>query len=123
MYDKTPLQTLDFHRSMLVDEERCRSFMRAIFKTVRPGDIVLDIGSGTGILALFACLAGARHVYALEHDGVIEVARRICRDNGFGDRVTFVRDWSTNVELPERVDVVITETIGNIGFEEGSWAG
>ena len=54
MYDKTPLQTLDFHRSMLVDEECCRSYLRAIFKTVRPGDIVLDIGSGTGILALFA---------------------------------------------------------------------
>ena len=119
MYDKTPLQTLDFHRSMLVDEERCRSYMRAIFKTVRPGDIVLDIGSGTGVLALFACLAGARHVYALEQDGVIQVARQICRDNGFEDRVTFVKDWSTNVLLPERVDVVITETIGNIGFEEG----
>jgi predicted RNA methylase len=119
MYDKTPLQTLDFHRSMLADEERCLGYMRAIFKTVHPGDVVLDIGSGTGILGLFACLAGARHVYALEQDAVIEVARQICRHNGFEERVTFVKDWSTNVELPERVDVVITETIGNIGFEEG----
>jgi len=119
MYDKTPLQTLDFHRSMLVDEERCLGYLRAILNRVRPGDIVLDIGSGTGILALFACLAGAKHVYALEQDVGIEVARRICRENGFGDRVTFVKDWSTNVELPERVDVVVSETIGNIGFEEG----
>jgi protein arginine N-methyltransferase 1 len=93
--------------------------MRAIFKSVRPGDVVLDIGSGTGILALFACLAGARHVYAVEQDPMIEVARRICRENGFEERVTFVKDWSTNIELPERVDVVVTETIGNIGFEEG----
>ena len=119
MYDKSPLQTLDFHRSMLVDEERCLGYMRAILSRVRPGDIVLDIGSGTGILALFACLAGARHVYAVEQDPVIEVARRICRENGFEERVTFVKDWSTNIELPERVDVVVTETIGNIGFEEG----
>ncbi len=59
MYDKTPLEMLDFHRSMLVDEERCLGYVRAILDTVRPGDIVLDIGSGTGILALFACLAGA----------------------------------------------------------------
>ena len=119
MYDKSPLETLDFHRSMLVDAERCLTFMRAILNRVRPGDIVLDIGSGTGILTLFACLAGARHVYAVEQDSVIEVARRICRENGFEERVTFVKDWSTNIELPERVDVVITETIGNMGFEEG----
>ena len=92
MYDKSPLETLDFHRSMLVDEERCLTFMRAILNRVRPGDIVLDIGSGTGILTLFACLAGARHVYAVEQDSVIEVARRICRENGFEERVTFVKD-------------------------------
>jgi hypothetical protein len=47
VYDKTPLQTLDFHRSMLFDEERCLGYMQAIFKTVRPGDIVLGIGFGT----------------------------------------------------------------------------
>jgi protein arginine N-methyltransferase 1 len=61
---------------MLVDDDRCLDCMRAILQTVRPGHIVLDISSGTGILALFACPAGARRVYAVEQDSVIEVARR-----------------------------------------------
>ena len=119
MYDRYLLQILDYHDSMLADELRTQSYLRAVQHTVRPGDVVLDIGAGTGILALFACLAGARKVYAVEQGPVIEIARRVCRENGFEDRVTFVNDWSTRVELPERADLLITETVGNIGFEEG----
>ena len=124
MYDKTPIDILTYHHSMLLDWNRTDSYLQAILHTVRPGDVVLDIGSGTGILALFACLAGARHVHAVEQGPVIEIARRVVRDNGYQERVTFVKDWSTNVELPQLVDVLITETIGNIGFEEGilGWA-
>ena len=59
MYDHTPVDTLTFHHSMLLDEVRTSSFLQAILQTVRPGDVVLDIGYGTGILAMFAWLAGA----------------------------------------------------------------
>ena len=80
---------------------------------------MLDIGSGTGILAYFACLAGARKVYAVEEGEIVEVARAVCRHNGLEDRVMFIDDISTNITLPEPADVLISETIGNIGFEEG----
>ena len=110
MYDHTVVDTLDFHHSMLLDEVRTRTFLQAILRAVKPGDVVLDIGSGTGILALFACLAGASHVYAVEEGSVIEIAEQVCRDNGFEERVTFLQDWSTNVELPERANVLVTET-------------
>ncbi len=104
---------------MLIDEVRMNSFLRAILQTVRPGDVVLDIGSGTGVLACFACLAGAKHVYAIEQGPIIGLAREICARNGLEERITFFNDWSTHIELPEAADVLVTETIGNIGFEEG----
>jgi hypothetical protein len=119
MYDTTILETVDYHRTMLADKDRMQSYLRAILKAVEPGDVVFDIGSGTGILAYFACMAGARVVYAVEQDPIVDLARAICRQNGFQDRVIFLNDWSDQVELPEQANVIVTETIGNIGFEEG----
>ena len=119
MYDDTSLQMLEFHRSMLDDRVRTGSFLKAILKTVNPGDVVLDLGCGTGVLSYFACMAGAKRVYAVEQGPIIELAKSICQHNGFQDQVTFYNDWSTHVDLPEEVNVIITETIGNLGFEEG----
>ena len=114
---------LEYHRSMMMDEVRTESFRRAIFEKVRPGDVVVDIGTGTGILALFACQAGASKVYAIEEGDIIHLARKICSDNGFADQVVFLNKRSTEVDLPVQADVLITETIGNFGIDEGilSW--
>lgn len=119
MYKTEPVEVFEFHRSMLIDEVRVDSFLSAILQTVKPGDVVLDIGSGTGVLACFACLAGAKHVYVIEQGPIIGLAREICARNNLQEHVTFINDWSINSTLPEAVDVLITETIGNMGFEEG----
>ncbi len=119
MYNTKPVEAFEFHRSMLIDEVRMDSFMSALLQTVTKGDVVLDIGSGTGVLACFACLAGAKHVYAIEQGPIIGLAREICARNDLQERVTFINDWSTNSDLPELVDILVTETIGNIGFDEG----
>ena len=79
----------------------------------------MDIGSGTGVLSLFAAMAGASRVYSIEREPVIEVAREIAVLNGFSARITFIAGSSHQVEIPERADVLVTETIGNVGFDEG----
>jgi hypothetical protein len=110
---------LDSHRKYISDAPRITAFRRAIEEVVKPGDTVVDLGSGTGILGLMACRAGAARVYSLELAGIIGVARKIAVDNGYADRIQFIRGLSTRVEIPERVDVVLTDQIGRLGFEAG----
>lgn len=110
---------LDEHRLYLSDSARLAAFENAIAEVVRPGDVVVDIGSGTGILGLLACRAGAARVYAFELTSMIGVARDICRANGFSDRITFLKEYSGWADLPEKADVVVADQIGRFGFEAG----
>ncbi|MEM9520947.1 MAG: 50S ribosomal protein L11 methyltransferase [Actinomycetota bacterium] len=122
--DSSHAQVLDYHLSMLLDTHRLDAFRRAIDATVSPGDVVVDVGCGTGILSFMACEAGARKVYAIEGAPILEVARDLAVANGFDDRIEFIEGWSIDVDLPEVADVLITETIGSAGLDEGivAWA-
>lgn len=97
---------------MIDDDVRTHAFAAALEREVQEGDVVLDIGTGTGIFALIACRLGASKVYAIEPDEVIHVARDIARDNGFDDRIVFIQEMSTEVNLPEKVDVVVSDIRG-----------
>jgi hypothetical protein len=110
---------LDEHRGYLSDAVRLAAFERAIVYTVKPGDVVIDLGSGTGILGLLATRAGAARVYAVEETALGGLAREIAAANGVADRIRIVRGWSTWVTLPELADVVITDQIGHFGMEAG----
>jgi precorrin-6B methylase 2 len=110
---------VDEHRHYLSDAVRLDAFRAAIHRAVRRGDVVLDLASGTGILGLFACQAGASRVYSIEATGMIEIARAVAAANGVSDRVVFVHGMSTDVILPERVDVIVCDQIGNFGFDAG----
>lgn len=109
---------IDYHRSMLVDEVRTNAYRAAITQTVKPGDIVVDLGCGSGILSFFACEAGAAKVYALEGGPMAGVAQMMARHLGFGDRIEVIRGLSTSIELPERGNVLVTETLGSLGLDE-----
>ncbi|HEV2777627.1 MAG TPA: 50S ribosomal protein L11 methyltransferase [Solirubrobacteraceae bacterium] len=110
---------LHYHASLLADADRVDRLHEAIHAVVRPGDIVVDVGTGTGVLAYFACQAGAARVFAIEEGPVVNLARELARVNGFDDRVEFFGDRSYRVELPERADVLISETLWNFGVGEG----
>ena len=97
---------------MIAFKERTAAYARALETRVVPDSAVLDIGTGSGILALLACRAGARKVYAVESEDIIELARETARDNGFSDRIEFIHGLSTQVSLPERVDGIVAEIHG-----------
>jgi hypothetical protein len=120
----TPANELDpdavrLHVAMLDDRRRTSRFLKAIADAVRPGDVVVEIGTGTGVLAVVAAKAGAAHVYALEVANTAPWARRVFRANGVADRVTLVRGRAERLTLPERADLLIAELIGDDPLGEG----
>jgi hypothetical protein len=76
---------------MLNDRARTSRFLAGIAEVVRPGDIVVDIGMGTGVLTIAAARAGAKHVYAIEASAIGQVAEAIFQANGLADRITLLR--------------------------------
>lgn len=108
---------LEAHEEMLSDTVRVQAYHRGIRRNVQPGDVVVDLGTGTGLLAFMASRAGAKKVYAVEHSDFIEVAREIARHNGFTN-IEFVQANSREFTPPERVDVVLHEQMGDELFNE-----
>lgn len=105
---------------MMEDEVRSNAYMKALQNTIKPGDVVVDLGAGVGTWAFVCCQLGASKVYAIEVSPGLHVARRIAAANGFSDKVEFIQDLSTAVELPERADVVVFEIHGQQPVFESS---
>ncbi|CDJ46855.1 arginine N-methyltransferase 1, putative [Eimeria brunetti] len=100
---------------MIKDSVRTSCYQRAILSNAHlfRDKVVLDVGSGTGILSFFAVQAGAKHVYGIECSEIITIAERLKRDNGFGDRITFLRGRAEEIELPvSSVDIIVSEWMG-----------
>ena len=110
---------LEEHRVYLSDSSRVRAFRRALARKVRRGDVVLDLGAGTGVLGVLALRLGAARVYAVDRGPVLEAARAAAEAAGFADRWVGIRGLSTEVELPERADLVVGDQVGCLGFDYG----
>ncbi|MEE9381841.1 MAG: hypothetical protein V3V08_00305 [Nannocystaceae bacterium] len=106
---------------MLADDVRMRAYQAAI-AAVCPGRTVCEIGVGLGPLTLMALRAGATHVYGIERDaGVLDLASRCIADAGVGpQRFTPIHGYSHEIELPRRVDVVMSETLDSMGVGENT---
>jgi SAM-dependent methyltransferase len=114
-----------YHRSMLADAARNDLYARAIRETVEPGDVVLDIGTGSGLLAMMAAQAGASKVVACEaNPALAATAREIVKRNGFGDRIEVVAAKSTALErsgaLAGGADLIVSEIFSHTLIDEGA---
>jgi protein arginine N-methyltransferase 1 len=88
-------------KDMLEDHKRTGAYYQAVMSNKRQfaGKVVLDVGTGSGILAIFAAKAGARKVYAVEATGIAASARKLIEHNKVG--AYHLRGFSTfGVEGP-----------------------
>jgi protein arginine N-methyltransferase 1 len=108
---------LHVHERMLADHVRVDAYQQAITSHVKEGDVALDLGTGTGILAFFAASRHARQVYAIDHAEIIEVAKAMAALQGL-TTITFLKANSQEVTLREKVDVIVQEQMGSWIFNE-----
>jgi type I protein arginine methyltransferase len=103
---------------MVTDKIRTDAYAQALEREIKAGDVVAEIGTGTGIFALLACRFGARRVYAFEPSPLIEIAREIANANGFADRIEFIPRMSLDSQLPEPANLVFSDVRGVLPFFE-----
>lgn len=107
------------HAKMLFDLERTLPLLKAIQKKVRAGDVVVDLGCGLGVLSMAACSAGAKRVYAIDCDSeALEFAKWQAKKLKLDKKICFLLDHSYNIDLIEKADLLIQETIGPLAFDE-----
>ena len=95
------------------------AFKKAIDQSVKPRDVVVDLGAGTGILGFLALQAGAQQVFAIEQSDSIDLARTVAAKSNMSDRIVFLNENSKDVTLPVKADAIVSETLGSFGVNSG----
>jgi len=113
-----------YHTPVINDARRCAAWQRALERAVHPGTRVLEIGTGTGLLALMAARAGAGKVTTCERDPVMAaIAREIVALNGYSDRIDVVaknsRDLAVGIDLDHPAELLFCDIFANdmLGWE------
>ncbi|XP_034394639.1 histone-arginine methyltransferase CARM1 isoform X6 [Cyclopterus lumpus] len=111
---------LSQQQNMMQDYVRTGTYQRAILQnhTDFKDKVVLDVGCGSGILSFFAAQAGARKVYAVEASTMAQHAEVLVNSNRLGERVIVIPGKVEEVTLPEQVDIIISEPMGYMLFNE-----
>ncbi len=112
----TPLD----YASMLGDKGRMGAYSAALKNAIGPDSVVLDLGTGTGYFAVLSCFLGARHVYAIEPNPAIALGKKLAAHNGTAERITWYEKFSTDVQLPEKVDIIVSDLRGLLPQNEGN---
>ncbi|NES03322.1 MAG: methyltransferase domain-containing protein [Okeania sp. SIO2F4] len=103
------------HKIIVEDMARMEAYHSAIFKNkseMIADKVILDVGTGTGVLAVWAAKAGAKRVYAVDASNAAQLARRLVQSSNLSDVVTIIHSKIEEVEIPEPVDVIVSEWMG-----------
>ena len=103
---------IKYFRDLLSDRIRIENFRQAIESTVNHNSIVVEIGSALGTYSFFAAKAGAKAVYAIEMNDIFYVGRELAERNNLTDCIKFIHGRSTEIDLPEKADLIIIEDFG-----------
>lgn len=111
---------LSQQQNMLQDYIRTSTYQKAVLiNTIDFQDkVVLDVGAGSGILSFFSVQAGAKKVYAVEASSMAQHAQTLVDSNNLGDKVFIVAGKIEEIDLPEKVDVIISEPMGYMLYNE-----
>ncbi|EFN58096.1 hypothetical protein CHLNCDRAFT_142415 [Chlorella variabilis] len=98
-------------KDMMEDHKRTGAYYNACMQNRAQfaGKVVLDVGTGSGILAIFAARAGAKKVYAVEATDMAKFAKRLVAAQGLEATVEVIQGVIESVEIPEKVDIIISE--------------
>lgn len=111
-------EVVPWHFPMMNDTVRNDAYEKALKSALQNGGVVLDIGSGSGLLAMMAARHGATKVTTCEAVSMVaEKAKIIIQRNGFKDQIQVINKLSTNlvagIDFPERADILVTEIFDN----------
>ncbi|RPI57049.1 MAG: hypothetical protein EHM55_03250 [Acidobacteria bacterium] len=112
------MYTIADYASMMADFTRIDAYASALRQVVHDGSIVVDLGAGTGLFSLLAARMGAQRVYAIEPDDAIHVGRLLASANALSDRIEFIQARSTEVSLPVRASVIVSDMRGTLPLFE-----
>ena len=74
--------------------------------------VVLDVGTGSGVLSMWCAQAGAKKVYACEYTDMANHARSLIKSNGLSHIIEVLQCSAEDLDLPCKVDVIVSEWMG-----------
>ena len=118
--DEHGVYTLTDYLAMLSDQRRVSAYSAAIQALVKPGDRVIEIGSGFGYFSILAARAGAALVDAIDINPVVHLGPRVAASNGCSDRIRFHHTDIVHFEPEQRANVLVGDLRGPTPFAHRS---